>query len=173
MLRRFRAGAHRSPLAAPQYAGADTIDITSSAFGDGGPIPQKHAGAAVGENVSPPLRWSGVPAPTKQLALVIDDVDVPGPKPLMHTIALIEADRRSLDEGELTPGADGVRFVKAFGHTYVGPAPIPGHGAHHYRFLLFALDEPVPADVADHKAFLAAIAGHVLARGALTGTYER
>ena len=39
LLRRFRAGAHRSPLAAPQYAGADTIDITSSAFGDGGPIP--------------------------------------------------------------------------------------------------------------------------------------
>lgn len=173
MLRRFRAGAHRSPLAAPQYAGADTIDITSSAFGEGDPIPQKHAGAAVGQNVSPPLRWSGVPAPTQQLALVIDDIDVPGPKPLMHTIALIEADRRSLDEGELTPGSAGVRFVKAFGDSYVGPAPIPGHGPHHYRFLLFALDEPVPAEVVDHKAFLAAIAGHVLVRGALTGTYER
>lgn len=173
LLRRFRAGAHRSPLAAPEYAGADTIDVTSSAFTDGGPIPQKHAGSAVGQNVSPPLRWSGVPAPTQHLALVIDDIDVPGPKPLMHTIALIAADRRSLDEGELAPGTAGVRFVKAFGDSYVGPAPIPGHGPHHYRFLLFALDQPVPGDVADHKAFLASIAGHVLARGALTGTYER
>lgn len=173
LLRRFRAGAHRSPLTAPEYAGADTIDITSSAFDDGGAIPQKYAGSAVGDNVSPPLRWSGVPAPTKQLALVIDDIDVPGPKPLMHTIALIDADRRSLDEGELKPGAAGVRFVKAFGDSYVGPAPIRGHGPHHYRFQLFALDQPVPDDVTDHKGFLAAIAGHVLARGALTGTYER
>lgn len=173
LLRRFRAGEHRSPLAAPEYAGANTLDVTSSAFSDGGAIPQKYAGKGVGDNVSPPLRWSGVPAPTQQLALVIDDIDVPGPKPLMHTIALIEADSRSLAEGEVAPGTAGVRLVKAFGDTYVGPAPIPGHGPHHYRFMLFALDQRVPDDVADHKAFLAAIAGHVLARGVLTGTYER
>jgi phosphatidylethanolamine-binding protein (PEBP) family uncharacterized protein len=173
LLRRVRAGEHRSPLAAPEYAGAETLDVTSTAFADGAAIPQKYAGKGVGDNVSPPLQWSGVPAPTKQLALVLDDVDVPGPKPLMHTIALFGADRRGVDEGELTPGTEGVRLVKAFGDTYVGPAPIPGHGPHHYRFLLFALDETVPDDVADHKAFLAAIAGHVLARGVLTGTYER
>jgi phosphatidylethanolamine-binding protein (PEBP) family uncharacterized protein len=173
LLRRFRAGEHRSPLAGPEYAGVATIDITSSAFTDGGRIPQKHAGKGVGDNVSPPLQWSGVPAPTKQIALVIDDIDVPGPKPLMHTIALIDADSRGLGEGELTPSTAGLRFVKAFGDTYVGPAPIRGHGPHHYRFLLFALDEPMPGEVADHKAFLAAIAGHVIARGTLTGTYER
>jgi phosphatidylethanolamine-binding protein (PEBP) family uncharacterized protein len=173
LLMRFRAGEHRSPLAGPEYAGADTIDVTSPAFSDGGAIPQKHAGKKVGDNVSPPLHWSGVPAPTKQLALVIDDVDLPGPKPLMHTIALIEADIRGLGEGELKPGTPGVRLIKAFADTYLGPAPIPGHGPHHYRFLLFALDERVSDEVADHKAFLAAIAGHVLARGVLTGTYER
>jgi phosphatidylethanolamine-binding protein (PEBP) family uncharacterized protein len=55
LLRRFRAGEHRSPLAHPEYAGK-----------------------GIGDNVSPPLQWSGVPAPTNQLALVIDDVDVPG-----------------------------------------------------------------------------------------------
>lgn len=170
---RFRAGEHRSPLTGPEYAGADTIDVTSPAFTDGGPIPQKHAGKGIGDNVSPPLQRSGVPEQTKQLALIIDDVDVPGPKPLMHTIALIDADSRGLGEGELKPGAADVRLVKAFGDTYVGPAPIPGHGPHHYRFLVFALDERVPDDVTDHKAFLAAIAGHVLARGKLTGTYER
>lgn len=173
LLRRFRAGAQRSPLAAPEYAGAATLDVTSTAFGEGGAIPQRHAGEAVGDNVSPPLQWTGVPAAAEQLALVIDDIDVPGPKPLMHTIALFEPDRAGLSEGELSPGTAGVRFVKAFGDKYIGPAPIPGHGPHHYRFQVFALDERVADDVADHKAFLAAIAGHVLARGTLTGTYER
>jgi phosphatidylethanolamine-binding protein (PEBP) family uncharacterized protein len=173
LLRRFRAGEARSPLSGPEYAGAATIDVISPAFADGGAIPQKHAGKGVGDNVSPALRWSGVPADAKQLVLIMDDLDVPMPKPLMHTIAVLESDLSGLGEGELTPGTPGVRLVKAFGDTYVGPAPIPGHGPHHYRFVLLALDDRVPDGVADHKALLAAISGHVVARGALTGTYER
>jgi Raf kinase inhibitor-like YbhB/YbcL family protein len=173
LLRRFRAGADRSPLAGPEYAGAETIDVTSRAFTNGGAIPQKHAGKGVGDNVSPALQWTGVPADTKQLVLIMDDLDVPMPKPLMHTIAVLEPDIGGLAEGELRPGTTGVRLVKAFGDTYVGPRPIPGHGPHHYRFLVFALDQTVSDSVVDHGALLSAIAGHVLARGVLTGTYER
>jgi Raf kinase inhibitor-like YbhB/YbcL family protein len=173
LLRRFRAGESKSPLAAPEYAGAATIDVTSTAFTDGGAIPQKHAGEGVGDNVSPALQWTGVPAGTKQLVLIMDDLDVPMPKPLMHTIAVLDPDVGGLAEGELKPGTTGVRLVKAFGDTYVGPRPIPGHGPHHYRFLVFALDQTVPDGIADHKALLEAMAGHVLARGGLTGTYER
>ncbi len=172
LLRRFRAGEDRCPLAGPEYSGAATIDVTSPAFTDGGPIPQKHAGKGVGDNVAPALQWTGVPADAKQLVLIMDDLDVPMPKPLMHTIAVIEPDVGGLAEGDLKPGAAGVRLIKAFGATYVGPRPIPGHGPHHYRFLVFALDQPVP-DVADRRGLLAAMAGHVVARGALTGTYER
>jgi Raf kinase inhibitor-like YbhB/YbcL family protein len=173
LLRRFRAGEDRGPLAGPEYAGAETIDVESPAFTDGGAIPQKHAGKGVGDNVSPALQWSGVPTDAKQLVLIIDDLDVPLPKPLMHTIAVIEPDVGGLVEGELKPGTAGVRLVKAFGDTYVGPRPIPGHGPHHYRFLVFALDQRVPDEVADRKALLGAMAGHVVARGGLTGTYER
>jgi Raf kinase inhibitor-like YbhB/YbcL family protein len=173
LLRRFRAGEDRSPLADPEFAGAETIDVTSPAFTNGGAIPQKHAGKGVGDNVSPALQWTGVPADAKQLVLMIDDLDVPMPKPLMHTIAVIEPDVGGLAEGQLKPDTTGIRLVKAFGDTYVGPRPIPGHGTHHYRFLVFALDQKVPDEIADHKALLAAIAGHVLARGGLTGTYER
>jgi phosphatidylethanolamine-binding protein (PEBP) family uncharacterized protein len=172
LLRRFRAGENKSPLAAPEYAVAATIDVTSPAFTDGGAIPQKHAGKGVGDNVSPALQWTSVPD-AKQLVLIMDDLDVPMPKPLMHTIAVLEPDLGGLGEGELKPGTTGVRLVKAFGDTYVGPRPIPGHGPHHYRFLVFALDQRIPDDVADHGALLAAMAGHVVARGALTGTYER
>jgi phosphatidylethanolamine-binding protein (PEBP) family uncharacterized protein len=173
LLRRLRAGEHRSPLAGPEYAAADTITLTSPAFADGAAIPQKYAGKGVGDNVSPPLQWSSVPTTTQQMALIMDDIDVPMPKPLMHTIALIDAHIHGLAEGELKPGTTGVRLVKAFGDGYVGPAPIPGHGPHHYRFHIFALDQRVSDDVVDHKALLAAIGGHVVARGALTGTYER
>jgi phosphatidylethanolamine-binding protein (PEBP) family uncharacterized protein len=173
LLRRLRAGEDRSPLTRPEYAGAETIDVTSPAFTNGGAIPQKHAGKGVGDNVSPALQWTGVPADTKQLVLIMDDLDVPMPKPLMHTIAVLEPDIGGLAEGELKPGTTGVRLVKAFGDTYVGPRPIPGHGPHHYRFLAFALDQAVPDSVVNHGALLSAIAGHVLARGVLTGTYER
>ncbi|MDT5237627.1 MAG: hypothetical protein QOF47_3614 [Mycobacterium sp.] len=173
LLRRFRAGEDRSPLSGQGYAAAATIDVTSPAFTDGGAIPQKHAGKGVGDNVSPALQWTGVPTDAKQLVLIMDDLDVPMPKPLMHTIAVIEPDVGGLAEGELKPGTTGLRLVKAFGDTYVGPRPIPGHGPHHYRFLVFALDQEVPDEIAGHKALLEAIAGHVVARGGLTGTYER
>ncbi|HEX4587758.1 MAG TPA: YbhB/YbcL family Raf kinase inhibitor-like protein [Mycobacterium sp.] len=172
LLRQFRAGESRSPLSGPKYAGAATINVASPAFTDGGPIPRKHAGKGVGDNVSPALQWAGVPADAKQLVLIMDDLDVPLPKPLMHTIAVITPDVGGLGEGELKPGTTGVRLVKAFGDTYVGPRPIPGHGPHHYRFLVFALDQQVP-DGGDRGALLAAMAGHVVARGGLTGTYER
>ena len=56
---------------------------------------------------------------------------------------------------------------------YAGPRPIPGHGPHHYRFHVFALDQPLADTVTRAKALLAAMKGHVLARGVLTGTYER
>ena len=173
LLRRFRAGEARSPMGGTKYAAESTIAITSAAFTDGGAIPQKHAGKGVGDNVSPALRWTGVPAQARQLVLIMDDPDVPMPKPLMHTIAVIEPELGGLGEGELKPGTTGVRLIKAFGDTYLGPRPIPGHGPHHYRFLVFALDQRVPDGVADHAALLSAIAGHVLARGVLTGTYER
>ena len=61
LLRRFRAGEARSPLAGRNTPLHATIDVTSTAFTDGGAIPQKHAGKGVGDNVSPALQWTGVP----------------------------------------------------------------------------------------------------------------
>jgi phosphatidylethanolamine-binding protein (PEBP) family uncharacterized protein len=160
-------------LSRSEYFGAGTLDVTSPAFADNGAIPRKHAGKGLGDNVSPVLRWTGVPPAAKQLVLIMDDLDVPLPRPLMHSIAVIAPDVGALGEGELRPGTSGVRMIKAFAGTYAGPRPIPGHGAHRYRFLVFALDQRVPDSVTGRGALLHAMAGHVLARGTLTGTYER
>jgi Raf kinase inhibitor-like YbhB/YbcL family protein len=54
----------------------DELELTSPAFEHGRSIPRKHT--CEGEDVSPPLAWSGVPQGTASLALVVDDPDAPG-----------------------------------------------------------------------------------------------
>jgi phosphatidylethanolamine-binding protein (PEBP) family uncharacterized protein len=175
LLRRVRAGAHRGPLSGSAFAAPDSISVTSAAFTDGGAMPSSSAGKGVGDNTSPPLRWEGLPPDTRQVVLIIDDVDVPLPRPLLHTIAVIDPTLDGVAAGALQPGTAGMRFIRAdLGHRgYAGPRPIPGHGRHHYRFHVFAIDEPISDSVSTAKALLAATSGHVLARGVLTGTYDR
>lgn len=172
LLRPVRAGRHRSRLAI--LTPALSIDLTSPAFGDGAAIPIRHAGRGVGDNISPALRWSGVPENTGALVLILEDDDVPLPRPLMHTIAILPADVDHLDEGALHPGAPEMRFIKtSLGQGYSGPRPIPGHGAHHYRFYLFAVNKPVPNQATTSDSLLRGMRDSVTARGVLTGTYRR
>ena len=172
LLRPVRAGGHHSRLAA--LTPALTINLTSPAFSDGCAIPIKHAGKGVGDNVSPALSWSGVPEKTAALLLIIEDDDVPLPHPLMHTVAVMPADVDHIDEDALQPRTPGIRFIKTpLGRGYSGPRPIPGHGAHHYRFYLFAMNKPVPNEVTTTNNLLSAMRNSVTARGVLTGTHQR
>jgi Raf kinase inhibitor-like YbhB/YbcL family protein len=175
LFRGVRAGTRRSPLSGNGFAAPESIRVTSAAFTDGGAMPSSSGGKGVGDNASPPLRWDGLPPATRQVVLIIDDVDVPLPRPLLHTVAVIDPTLDGVAAGRLQPGTSGMRFIRAdLGHRgYAGPRPIPGHGPHHYRFHVFAIDQPVADTVTSVKALLAAMTGHVLARGTLTGTYER
>lgn len=175
LLRNVRAGEHRSPLAGADFAAAHALTVTSTAFTDGGVIPVASAGKGVGDNSSPQLRWTAPPPETRQLVLIIDDVDVAFPRPLVHTVAVIEPSVESIDGGALQPGTAGIRFIPGDlrNRGYAGPRPTPGHGPHHYRFQVFAIDEPISDRVTTTKALLKQMAGHVLARGVLIGTYER
>ena len=175
LFRRLRAGEHRGPLAGSAFAAPATITVTSAAFVDGAPMPRSSAGKGVGADTSPALRWTGVPPATRQLVLIMDDVDVPLTRPLYHAIAVIEPTVDGVAAGLLQPGTEGIRFIRAdLGNRgYAGPRPIPGHGPHRYRFHVFAIDQPIPDSMTKAKALLATMAGHVLARGTLTGTYER
>ncbi|MFN3003746.1 YbhB/YbcL family Raf kinase inhibitor-like protein [Mycolicibacterium wolinskyi] len=171
-LRPVRAGRHRSRLAA--LAPASTIELRSPMFSDGAAMPVKYAGRGVGENVSPPLKWTGVPEHTGALVLIIEDDDVPLPRPLMHTVAVLDPTLSQIDEGSLQPGTPGLRFLKtALGYGYSGPRPIPGHGTHHYRFYLFATSAPVPDDVTTRLGLVRVLRDSVTACGVLTGTYQR
>jgi phosphatidylethanolamine-binding protein (PEBP) family uncharacterized protein len=62
------------------------------------------------------------------------------------------------------------------GRGYLGPEPIKGHGPHRYVFQLFALATAMSGGTLEKdspRSVLATATGPVLARGRLTGIYER
>ncbi len=158
---------------APELMTENRIALSSPSFDEGEVIPAKHCGRFIGDDISPALSWSTLPDGTSDLVLVIEDLDSPGATPRIHTIAAFAPMGGGLPEGALTPDAAGIRFLPARRGpgTYAGPRPLPGHGTHHYRFHLYALDSRVDvAEVADAERLPAALGGHVLASGSLTGT---
>jgi Raf kinase inhibitor-like YbhB/YbcL family protein len=154
-----------------------TIQITSSAFRQGQPIPKKYTGE--GADVSPPLAWSNLPAGTKELALICDDPDAPNGDWVHWVIYKIPAEAKGLPEGvpqtpTLKEPAGALQGENSWPSTgYRGPKPPPGK-VHHYYFKLFALDAPLRAEPGlDKRGLLAFIKGHELGKGELMGTYER
>ncbi len=148
-----------------------SIELVSPAFADGERIPRKYTGE--GEDVSPPLRWTGLPEGTRQLALICDDPDAPTPRPWVHWVLWgLDPKLEGLAEGDNGGGVEG---VTDFGRPgYGGPMPPAGHGPHRYFFRLYALDAPVDLKPGATKYdLLDAMKGHILDEGVLTGTYER
>jgi Raf kinase inhibitor-like YbhB/YbcL family protein len=154
------------------------LTLTSKAFAHGGEIPSIHT--CEGDNTSPPLAWSGAPAGTRSLALVVDDPDAPDPRAPTRTFVHwvlygIPAGTSGLAPavapGALPPGTrQGLNDRKATG--YVGPCPPIGR--HRYFFKLYALDAVLPDLSPPTKAALEeAMAGHVLGKAELVGTYQK
>lgn len=150
------------------------IQVTSTAFKQGQPIPDKYTGQ--GQDISPPLQWTDAPPPTKSFALICEDPDAPGGTFTHWVIFNLPPATTTLPEnlarnGSLPDGS--LQGKNSFGNIgYNGPAPPPGK-AHHYYFRLYALDATLPLDAgADKNAVLNAMKGHVLAEGALMGAYQ-
>jgi Raf kinase inhibitor-like YbhB/YbcL family protein len=150
------------------------LKLTSAAFEEGGMIPAKYT--CDGDNVSPPLAWSGVPESAKTLALVADDPDAPRGTWVHWVVYQIPATEKGLPENvparETLDG--GARQGKNdFKNTGYG-GPCPPSGTHRYFFHLYALDaEPNPPSGVSKEQLLKAIEGHVVAEGQLMGRYQR
>lgn len=172
-LRNRRPDVAASIANAPELATGNRIALTSPSFRDGQVIPAKHCGQFIGDEISPALTWGALPAGTTSLVLVLEDLDNPGAVPGIHTIAAFAPTDGGLPEGALTPDNPDFRFLpnRRGRARYLGPRPLPGHGAHRYRFHLYALDTDVDfTQVANAEQLPSALAGHVLASGTLTGT---
>lgn len=173
-LRRHRSGEKHSVLSRPGWDAPATITLTSDSFEQGGRIADRHSLPGRGQNVSPQLSWSGIPTAARQLLLVFEDLDFPFDRPGVHSIGLLPPDVPGVAEGGLTPDHGPVRWIPTRDGTrigYAGPRPLPGHGTHHYRFHLIALDATIDAYVAlpDIETLDAYVAGHTIARGTLEG----
>jgi len=150
------------------------ITITSSSFTEGGMIPKKQTCDA--EDISPDLKWSGVPKEVKSLALICDDPDAPVGTWVHWVLFNIPADVTTLQAG-VSPDAvlkNGTRHgendFRKLG--YGGPCP-PG-GTHRYFFKIYALDTLLSLESGSTKSqLLAAMKGHILAEGQLMGKYKR
>ncbi len=154
------------------------LKIESRAFSGEGRIPKKFT--CEGQDLSPPLEWSGVPADARSLVLIVDDPDAPDPKaPRMtwvHWVLYnIPAEADGLAEG-IAPQAlpagtrEGLNDWKRTG--YGGPCPPVGR--HRYFHKLYALDTRLAGLDAPTKAQVeAAMQGHVIARAELVGTYAK
>lgn len=175
LFRNRKADESQSVSHAPELAAAARLTLTSPSFADGTEIPAKFCGRFIGDNVSPALAWSALPAGTADLVLVMEDLNSPGIKPRIHVIAEFPPALDGLPEGALSGTAAGATFIsgRKGPTTYAGPRPLPGHGPHHYRFHLYALDDRIDlAQVPDVDHLPAALNGHVLASGTLSGTRD-
>lgn len=152
------------------------LKITSSAFADNDEIPQKYT--CEGEDLSPPLNFSGVPQGARSLVLIVDDPDAPDPKaPKMtyvHWVLFdLPPDTTEIVEGmvALPPGTkSGLNDWKRPGYG----GPCPPIGRHRYFFKLYALDAKLEGLSAATKAdVVSAMQGHVLAEAQIIGTYQK
>jgi len=145
------------------------LKISSPAFEAHKRIPDRHT--SNGENVAPPLEWSGVPEGTKAFAVVCHDPDAPLVDGFTHWVAYgIPGDATGVPEG----GGGVVNGTNSLGEQgYTGPAPPAGHGPHHYYFWVYALDEELDLPPGlDRRALFERIEDHVIEQARVIGTYE-
>lgn len=168
--------AHQQHVQADMDGGASaaSLHISSSSFSDGGTMPPRLT--CDGLNLSPELQLPSPPAGTQSFAIVMDDPDAP--LGFTHWLAYnISPDTREIAEGASTPKK---RFdhasegVNSFGDVgYGGPCP-PSSQPHHYVFRVYALDvNPGLPPGQSREQLAAAMHGHVLAEGQITGPYGR
>lgn len=153
-------------------AGPRTIKVTSDSFGEGTPIPVRHA--QEGDNLPPVVSWSALPPGTESVVLMVEDPDAPLPAPFVHWI-LYDLSPTVTRVGDMLGARDGVEGRNSkLKVGYVGCAPPRGDGAHHYHFEVFALDTKLGLKPgAGRTEVVKAMEGHVLAQGDLVGTYQR
>lgn len=146
------------------------FQIKSSAFADGGSIPQNYT--AKGQNVSPPLSWSGAPANTKSFTIICEDLDA---SYFTHWVIfnipenvnqLAEA---TPNQGTLSNGAkQGINNFNSIGYS----GPSPPSGTHRYVFKIYALDTMFNLDAGTTKDQVnTAMQNHILGQAQIIGKY--
>ena len=162
--------------------------LTTSAWPDGQRIPLKYTQA--GEQVSPELTWTNVPAGTVSFVVNMLDPDVSvqrGTETQPHWIVWNIAGTATGLPENVPHGAelpDGMRQISATGPQYRGPGAAANGPLHHYTIEVYALDtkidvspsaspQPVAAAIETRAAVMKAMQGHVLGKAVYVGLFRR
>ena len=147
--------------------------MESTAFEDGGIVPQKYAGR---EGVQPGFTFSNAPDGTVSYAIIFHDIDVAlqgGTNDVLHWLAWnIPAAAKGIPEGSLPAGSVTGKNI-ANQNSYFGPGAPPGPRYHHYVFELYALNANLDLpNTAGRPELLAAMAGKIVAKAAYVGRFR-
>jgi Raf kinase inhibitor-like YbhB/YbcL family protein len=150
-------------------AGGAKMKISSSAFQEGGTIPEKFS--KDGQNANPELRIEGVPTEAKSLALIVDDPDAPVGLFTHWLVWNIDPKTTEIAEKNVPKGA--LQGTNDFpGTGYDGPQP--PSGTHRYYFKIFALDRTLDLKSgAKRREVDAAMRGHIVGEGQMMGRYSK
>jgi hypothetical protein len=169
------AGCGSSPMASPEGETDMSIQVSSTAFTEGGTIPKDYT--CDGKDISPRLNWSNVPDGTRSFVLISDDPDAPVGTWVHWVVYDIPADLSGLPED--VPKSPSVAGVGTQGSNdfrktgYNGPCPSRGK-PHRYFFKLYALDIQLNLEPGATKATIEkALGGHILSEGQVVGKYGR
>ncbi|HFQ80293.1 MAG TPA: YbhB/YbcL family Raf kinase inhibitor-like protein [Desulfobacterales bacterium] len=153
-----------------------TLTITSPAFKAEQTIPSTFT--CEGQDISPPLTFSGIPEGTKSLVLIVDDPDAPDPAAPKMTwvhwlLYNLPPDTRDINEEAANLPAATRQGINDFKRGSYG-GPCPPIGKHRYYFKLYALDTMLPdLNQPDKSTLLQAMQNHIIAQAQLIGLYKK
>jgi Raf kinase inhibitor-like YbhB/YbcL family protein len=162
------------------FLGDPALTVTSAAFCDGDEIPQQYT--CKGDNVSPPLSWSGAPQGTQSFVVLLDDPDATAASlpPFSHWVVYnIPSSQTELAENvpKIADVPYGRQGKNDFSNTnkeiigYAGPCP-PGDKIHHYFFKVFALDQMLDLKgVVTRSQVMTVMKDHILDNCQLIGLF--
>jgi hypothetical protein len=142
------------------------ISVTSAQFAAGGQLPDRYT--CHGAGLSPPLRWSSLPAGTAAVAVIVADPDAPR-GPYTHWVVFdLPPQVRELASATIPPQArQGRNSAGSIGYT----PPCPPSGTHHYHFTVVGLRDRIELpDGAPQDLAIQQIWAEAVARGTLVAT---
>jgi len=149
------------------------LEIRTTAFATGQSIPSKYS--YKGENISPELVWSDVPANTVSFVIIVDDPDAPNGDWVHWVIYNIPGDSRRLTEGFPKSAYVNNSIAQGFNDFgligYDGPYPPQGR-AHRYYFKIYALSKSLNLKAGlKKKDIVDAIKDSILQQAEMIGMY--
>lgn len=163
-----------------QAAAAEVFAVTS-AFQQGKDIPAKYAykDVAGGKNTSLPLAWSGIPAGTKSLAVLMYDLHPVAQNWVHWAVINIPAGSNGIAEGasgtaRMPQGS--AELTNSYGESgYGGPCPPSDTGKHEYKFIVYALnaDKIDLSGAVTAEQFQAAVEAKMLGKTELSGYFKQ